>query len=400
MNQFLKSCYNIEEDGRNDHMSIYLIPIQTAILLFPILAALFTIPYVIHQYRKYGSVIMLRVGIIYSFIFYLLCAYFLVIMPLPPMEDVAHYTGPTMQLMPFKSLLEFSTTTSLVLDDPSTYVQAFNEPSMYLIVFNVFLTIPFGVFLRYYVRCSWLKTLFCTFFFTLSFECIQLSALFGIYPRPYRLFDVDDLITNTLGGMIGYVITPIFSHVLPTRARLDQQAYEKGREVTVLRRIFAFLIDICFLLGITFIVTFLSKGLNFEMMFDRTIMAYFYYVIAVVIFICLLPMFTQGKTIGKLVVRIYLVQCNNKTAKWYHFILHSFIFYCFILPLPYIIFLLFRAIFLNTLAYERFLFVCTGILIIFYIICMIQAFNSLFEEEQAPWYKKVLKNKSSVVQRK
>lgn len=380
-------------------MSVYLIPIQAAILLFPILAALFTIPYVIHQYRKYGSVIMLRVGIVYSFIFYLLCAYFLVILPLPPIEDVAHYTNPTMQLVPFKSLMDFSTSTSLVLDDPTTYIKAFNEPSMYLIVFNVFLTIPFGVFLRYYFQCSWLKTLCCTFLFSLSFECIQLSALFGIYPRPYRLFDVDDLITNTLGGMIGYVITPIFSHFLPTRARLDRQAYEKGREVSVLRRITAFLIDICFILGTTFAVTYLTKRWNMEMMFDRTIMAYFYYVGLVLIFICLLPIITQGRTIGKSVVRIYLVQCDKRDAKWYHYLLHSVCFYCILLPLPYIAFLLFRAVFLQNMANENTLLIVAGILVVFYFICMIQAFISLFEEDQAPWYMKPLKNISSIVQR-
>ena len=67
-------------------MSVYLIPIQTALLLFPFLAAVITLPYSIVQYRKYGSVLPIRVLLVYSFIFYLLCAYFLVILPLPPIE--------------------------------------------------------------------------------------------------------------------------------------------------------------------------------------------------------------------------------------------------------------------------------------------------------------------------
>ena len=169
-------------------MSVYLIPITAAMLIFPFLAALFTIPYIIAQYRRYGSILFLRVLIIYSFIFYLLCAYFLVSLPLPPIEEVQHYTKPIMQLIPFKSLMEFTTSTSLVWNDPATYLTAFNEPSLYLIIFNVLLTVPFGVYLRYYFQYSWKKTLLGSFMLSLSFECLQLSALFGIYPRPYRLF--------------------------------------------------------------------------------------------------------------------------------------------------------------------------------------------------------------------
>ncbi len=38
--------------------------------------------------------------------FYLLCAYFLVILPLPSRAEVAQYTGPTMELRPFSFLFQ------------------------------------------------------------------------------------------------------------------------------------------------------------------------------------------------------------------------------------------------------------------------------------------------------
>ena len=160
---------------------------------------------------------------------------------LPPMEEVASYTKPIMQLIPFASLKEFTMNSSLIWNDPATYLTALNEPSLYLIIFNILLTVPFGVYLRYYFQCSWKKTLLCTFLLTLSFECLQLSALFGYYPRPYRLFDVDDLITNTLGGMLGYAITPVFAHFLVSRSRMDEKAYDRGRSVSPLRRHWHFL---------------------------------------------------------------------------------------------------------------------------------------------------------------
>ena len=75
------------------------------------------------------------------------------------------------------------------------------------VFYNILLTLPFGIYLRYYFNCSFKKTFFCTFLLTLFFELTQLSGLYGIYPRPYRLFDVDDLFLNTLGGIIGYAIT-------------------------------------------------------------------------------------------------------------------------------------------------------------------------------------------------
>ena len=147
-------------------MSVYLIPLQSALLLFPFLAAIITLPYIIIQYRKYGSILPIRVLIVYSFIFYLLCAYFLVVLPLPPIEEVAGYTKPIMQLIPFASLKEFTMNSSLIWNDPATYLTALNEPSLYLIIFNILLTVPFGVYLRYYFQCSWKKTLLFTFLLT------------------------------------------------------------------------------------------------------------------------------------------------------------------------------------------------------------------------------------------
>ena len=96
---------------------------------------------------------------------------------------------------------------------------ALKEEYFYQVFYNILLTIPFGIYLRYYFNCSFKKTFILTFLLTLFFEGTQLSGLYGIYPRPYRLFDVDDLFLNTLGGIIGYGVTPIFSHFLPINIR-------------------------------------------------------------------------------------------------------------------------------------------------------------------------------------
>lgn len=81
-------------------MNQYFEVIQQAMILYPVIVVLVTIPYIAWNYHKYGSVLSLRVLIVYSFILYLLCVYCLVILPLPSPEEAALLHGRRMQLTP------------------------------------------------------------------------------------------------------------------------------------------------------------------------------------------------------------------------------------------------------------------------------------------------------------
>ncbi len=380
-------------------MSVYPIPLQSALLLFPFLAAMITLPYIIMQYRKYGSILPIRVLIVYSFIFYLLCAYFLVVLPLPPIEEVASYTKPIMQLIPFASLKEFTMNSSLIWNDPATYLTALNEPSLYLIVFNILLTVPFGIYLRYYFQCSWKKTLLLTFLLTLSFECLQLSALFGYYPRPYRLFDVDDLITNTLGGMLGYAITPVFAHFLVSRSRMDEKAYDRGRSVSPLRRVLAFFFDNLIVLLTTAIITALILFLHDEfLLINPATHICLIYLAVVFVYLFILPILMHGKTLGKAAVKIKLVTMDGHTPHWYQYLLHFMILYGLILPAPFYIFHCVLAFLTQSAAAHWMYGVAVLILAFLYIVTMYQCILSLFDKDAIPWYDRFLpiKNQSSI----
>ena len=74
---------------------------------------------------------------------------------------------------------------------------------------------------------------------TLSFELLQRSALFGLYPRPYRLFDVDDLMINTLGSLLGIGIACLLVKVLPD---LDAKQAIPA-QIGMIRRSIAFGVD-------------------------------------------------------------------------------------------------------------------------------------------------------------
>ncbi len=86
------------------------------------------------------------------------------------------------------------------------------------LVGNVVVFIPFGVFLpRLFQKCRrfFVTMLFC-FEFSLCIELIQLIGKVGS-------FDVDDILLNTLGGILGYLLYRI--SVVLTRNR----AKEAGR---------------------------------------------------------------------------------------------------------------------------------------------------------------------------
>ncbi len=224
-------------------MSNYLEIIKTAIFIFPIIAFLFTLPYMMHQYHKYGSVYALRSIIIYSFILYLIVAYFLIILPLPSIEEVKNLTTDRWQLQPFSFVIDILNKTNFQINDFTTYINLIKSAPFYQAFFNILLCLPFGVYLCYYFKFNLKETIILSFLLSLFFEVTQLTGLYFIYPRGYRLFDVDDLILNTIGGMIGYYIGRIASKILPTREEIDEKAFALGSKVTFSKRLMSFWCD-------------------------------------------------------------------------------------------------------------------------------------------------------------
>jgi len=72
-------------------------------------------------------------------------------------------------------------------------------------VMNVLLFVPVGLALGRCAR-SWRVALVYGMGVTLFIELSQLSALWGIYPCPYRRFEVDDLTHNTAGILLGFAL--------------------------------------------------------------------------------------------------------------------------------------------------------------------------------------------------
>ncbi|EKF51791.1 VanZ family protein [Lactococcus garvieae] len=220
-------------------MLTYLHAIQIGVLLFFIFFLISLIPYMIVQYRKYGLVHPWRFFVSFSFVLYIVCAYAMTIFPLPDVAQVAQMTGPKQNLVPFEFVRQFIAYNPFVLSDKSTWLAALKSPSFIQPFFNLLLTLPFGIYLRYLFKKNFSQTLVWSFLLTLSFELLQRSALFGLYPRPYRLFDVDDLMINTVGSLIGFGIACLLVKILPD---LDAQQPVPA-QIGMTRRTIAFGVD-------------------------------------------------------------------------------------------------------------------------------------------------------------
>ena len=148
---------------------------------------------------------------------------------------------------------------------------------------------PLGVYLRYYYKCSLKKTIIISFLISLFFELTQLTGLYYIYPRAYRNFDVDDLLINTLGGLLGYLIISPIQKYLPTREDIDTKSLKEGQKVSSLRRITLFIGDIFIYLLMIMLVSILinNKYINLSL---------------AVLYFIIIPYFNHNQTIfGKII---------------------------------------------------------------------------------------------------
>ncbi|AIG26374.1 VanZ family protein [Brevibacillus laterosporus] len=227
-------------------MGAYLVPIQTALFIFLLVAFVLTVPYMIFSYRRYGYINRYRVLFLSSFLFYALCAYFLVILPLPDIIDTCSMQSPGTvyyNLQPFSFVQDFLKETNLVWSKPATYLSALRERAFLQAAFNFLLLLPLGVYVRYFFKKGWKFALGVGFATSLFFEITQLTALYGFYTCPYRLFDIDDLMLNTSGAVAGFFIAPFLLIMFPPKDQLDQGINLDEKPVGYIHRLLAFMID-------------------------------------------------------------------------------------------------------------------------------------------------------------
>lgn len=71
------------------------------------------------------------------------------------------------------------------------------------LVLNVVLFVPLGMLVRHLGSRTVVETTAIGLGVSLLLELTQLTGVWFAFPCAYRLFDVDDLIINTLGALLG-----------------------------------------------------------------------------------------------------------------------------------------------------------------------------------------------------
>ena len=306
----------------------YIGPLLAAVTLFPVIAALFTLPFVIRNYRKFGGIAVMRVVVVYSFILYCMCAFLLTVMPLPSVEAVAAMETHKIGWIPFYDIVTgmqkagFSLKNLAGFQDRETWKRFIDGGDLFQYLANIAMTVPLGFYLRYYFRLSLKKTVILSFCVSLFFEITQLTGLFFIYPKAYRFTQVDDLAANTLGGMLGYAITPAIGLLLPSREEIDRISYLKGEHVSPVHSFFAIVLDV--------IITWLLLG-GLGLMLRQKGMKILGIGIAAVLFVyyLLLPPLLRGSTLGQAILKIRTVKADGRSRAtvwqliWRNFLLYG-----------------------------------------------------------------------------
>ena len=117
---------------------------------------------------------------------------------------------------------DFLRETPLVLSDARTYLPALFDRTVLQVVCNILMLLPFGMYLRYVCGLDLGKIALASLAFSAFIELGQLTGLFFVFRGSYRLCDVDDLMLNTLGGLLGGELVHALEAYLPPLDAFDR----------------------------------------------------------------------------------------------------------------------------------------------------------------------------------
>lgn len=303
------------------HLSSYSMPIITAVTIFPIVVCIISLPFLVYNYRKYKGLSLMRATVIFSFVFYMMCAFFLTLLPLPTIEEVLERKPVSFNYHLFNNIQSTLKHSGFIASDTSTWFSLHNWKKMltsamlFQIVANIVMQIPLGFYLRYYFRTSWKKALGIGFLVSFFFEMTQLSGVWGIYPYAFRCPDIDDLMNNTLGCMIGFWAAPILMHFLPSVEEMDEIAARRGQKLEIVRSFTAFSIDwiLVVLINVgtnTFVGQFLSGLTRSDVLVVEVVQLLLW-----ILYFYIIPKIFKIQTIGTALVGIKIVSDNPNMAE-------------------------------------------------------------------------------------
>lgn len=205
-----------------------------AVLVGGMLAIVAFVPVAVLRYRRAGRLRPLDLLVLLAIALYATALWSYTLVPLPETDSFKCVPA---NLRPLGFLDDIRKAGGLSLGNRALLQAAF----------NIVLFLPLGFFLRVLWRRGVLIGTLVGFLVSLTIEFTQRTGLWGLFHCAYRVFDVDDLIMNTTGALLGSLFA------LPVTAILDRRRPAPAvTTITVGRRFTGFLVD---LIGINILGT-------------------------------------------------------------------------------------------------------------------------------------------------
>lgn len=279
-------------------VSSRVLPAVLAVFFGVALAMVLLVPFVFRSYRKRGEV-GLGPGILaFAFLVYGLALVAYTLAPVPQLDDAwcaAHtkFTQPQLRPLQFVS--------DIAKDRVAPGLRGLlTNPAVQQVVFNVALFVPLGAFLRHR-RLPVIGVVAAGFGVSLLIECTQLTGNWFLFPCPYRLFDVDDLLANTVGTAVGLMFAPLLRKMYG-RTSLPPEA---PRPVTTARRWLGMLVD---LVAVTMLGVVLSVVVTLVSDADPAMLSPW---LPAVLLLVVPSLGSQGATLGQRAVRLRRVRADG-----------------------------------------------------------------------------------------
>ncbi|WP_460778747.1 VanZ family protein [Microlunatus antarcticus] len=220
--------------GEETRMSSTVLPAVIAVIASLFVALALLVPFVAVQYRRRGTLGLGPTVLSFAALVYALALVSYTLLPLPELTaDFCSVHRVSPQLRPGQFVAD------VLRENRGGVFGLATNRALQQVVFNVALFVPLGMFLRHLLRRGIVVSTAIGLGVSLLVELTQLTGVWTLFPCAYRLFDVDDLIANTSGALLGALLGPVL-RLVPGQRTGDP---DEPRPVTARRRLLGMLCD-------------------------------------------------------------------------------------------------------------------------------------------------------------
>lgn len=286
-------------------MTDHRIPALIAFLGGTLIALLLAVPYLAWTYRRRGEFGWGHALLAFLFVVYCIAIWTYALLPAPDTTPqwCARFASDVPQLHPFQFLTDIGSQRERGI------TALLHNRALPQVLFNVGLFVPFGMFGRHLLRRGPVTVVLAGALVSLFVEFTQLTGVYGIFRCPYRIFDVDDVILNSLGALVGVLLAPLLRLVPGQHVSAPA---DDPRPVTGRRRVLGMAVDgaLVVLLGGTLQVLVNLREGGAPVTAVQPLLAL---ATPAVLLLLLVPVLGGGATVGQRIVLLQPVDAVGRT---------------------------------------------------------------------------------------